>query len=124
MELVEHGQTEGKDLSWLANVYNPRLSRDGSVVMFTDQSSRCGSEYSVYVRKTDGSPAVKIGSGEFGADLSGDGKRALLFRADDPQQRIQVVPVGLGKPTVLRWDGFAPNWGASFPDQRRSGRIA
>jgi hypothetical protein len=31
---------EGKDLSWLDNVYNPRLSHDGSVVMFIDQSSR------------------------------------------------------------------------------------
>jgi Tol biopolymer transport system component/tRNA A-37 threonylcarbamoyl transferase component Bud32 len=116
MEFVEHGQTEGQDLSWLDNVYNPRLSHDGSVVMFTDQSSRGGNEYSVYVRKTDGSPAVKIGSGEFGADLSPDGKSALLFRADDPQQRIQVVPVGPGAPVVLRWDGFQPNWGCWFPD--------
>jgi hypothetical protein len=119
MEFVEHGQTEGRDLSWLDNVYNPRLSRDGSVVMFTDQSSRGGSEYSVYVRKTDGSPAVKIGGGEFGADLSPDGKWALLFRSDDPQQRIQIVPVGPGQPSVLRWDGFRPDWGAWFPDGQR-----
>jgi len=38
MEFVEHGQTEGRDLSWLDNVYNPRLSRDGSMISFTDQS--------------------------------------------------------------------------------------
>lgn len=116
MEIVEHGQTEGRDLSWLDNVYNPRLSRDGSVISFTDQSSRGGSEYSVYVRKTDGSPAVKIGGGEFASDISPDGKWVLLFRTDDPQQRIQIVPVGPGQPMVLRWDGFAPGWGAWFPD--------
>ncbi|MGC1384751.1 MAG: protein kinase [Candidatus Acidiferrales bacterium] len=116
MELVEHGQTEGRDLSWLDNVYNPRLSPDGSLVAFTDQSARGGSEYSVYVRKTDGSPAVKIGGGEFASDVSPDGKSVLLFRADDPQQRIQIVPVGPGQPAILRWDGFAPNWGVWFAD--------
>ena len=119
MEIVEHGQTEGRDLSWLDNVYNPRLSRDGSVISFTDQSSRGGSEYSVYVRKTDGSPAVKIGGGEFASDISPDGKWVLLFRVDDPQQRIQIVPVGPGQPTVLHWDGFTPGWGAWFPDGQR-----
>jgi eukaryotic-like serine/threonine-protein kinase len=119
MEFVEHGQTEGRDLSWLDNVYNPRLSRDGSIVSFTDQSSRGGSEYSVYVRKTDGSPAVKIGGGEFASDISPDGKWVLLFRADDPQQRIQIVPVGPGQPKVLRWDGFVPNWGMWFSDGQR-----
>jgi eukaryotic-like serine/threonine-protein kinase len=119
MEIVEHGQTEGRDLSWLDDVYNPRLSRDGSVISFTDQSSRGGSEYSVYVRKTDGTPAVKIGGGEFASDISPDGKWVLLFRADDPQRRIQIVPVGPGQPTVLHWDGFTPNWGAWFPDGQR-----
>ncbi len=116
MELVERGKTETRDLSWLDNVYNPRMSHDGSVVMFTDQSSLGGSDYSVYVRKTDGSPAVRIGGGEFGADLSGDGKSALFARADDPGRRIQIVPVGPGQPQVLHWDGFQPLWAGWFPD--------
>jgi len=116
MQLVLHGQSEGKDLSWLDNVYNPRLSRDGSIVSFTDQSSRGGNDYTVYVRKTDGSPAVKIGGGEFASDISPDGKSVLLFRADDPQQRIQIIPVGAGQPVILRWEGMLPNWGTWFPD--------
>jgi tRNA A-37 threonylcarbamoyl transferase component Bud32 len=116
IELVEHGQTEGRDMSWLDNPYNPRLSRDGTVMMFTDQSALGGNEYSVYARKTDGSPAAKIGGGEFGADLSQDGKWALLLRQDDPGGRIQAVPVGPGQPIVLHWDGIQPNWGAWFPD--------
>lgn len=116
MELVLHGQTEGKDLSWLDNVYNPRLSHDGSIISFTDQSSRGGNDYTVYARKTDGSPAVKIGAGEFASDMSPDGKSVLLFRADDPQQRAEIVPVGPGQPTILHWDGMAPNWGTWFPD--------
>jgi Tol biopolymer transport system component len=116
IELVEHGKTEGRDMSWLDNPYNPRLSRDGTVMMFTDQSALGGNEYSVYARKTDGSPAAKIGGGEFGADLSQDGKWALLLRQDDPGGRIQIVPVGPGQPIVLHWDGIQPNWGTWFPD--------
>jgi eukaryotic-like serine/threonine-protein kinase len=116
LELVEHGKTEGRDVNWLDNPYNPRLSRDASVMMFTDQSSQGGNEYSVYARKTDGSPAAKIGGGEFGADLSPDGRWALLLRQDDPGARIQIVPVGPGQPIVLHWDGIQPNWGTWFPD--------
>jgi Tol biopolymer transport system component len=116
MELVEHGKTEGRDLSWLDNVYNPRLSRDGSVVLFTDQSSQGGSDYSVYVRKTDGSPAVRIGGGEFGADISYDGKWAMLIRGDDAAKRVQIVPVGPGQAGALHWEKFQPLWGAWFPD--------
>jgi eukaryotic-like serine/threonine-protein kinase len=116
MELVLHGQIEGKDLSWLDNVYNPRLSHDGTIISFTDQSSRGGNDYTVYVRKTDGSPAVKIAAGEFASDMNPDGKSVLLFRADDPQQRAQIVPVGPGQPTILHWDGMIPNWGTWFPD--------
>jgi len=119
MEMVEHGKMEGRDLSWLDNVYNPRLSRDGSVVLFTDQSAQGGSDYSVYVRKTDGRPAVRIGGGEFGADISKDGKWALLLRTDDPEQKIQIVPVGPGETRALHWDGFQPGWGCWFPDGER-----
>jgi eukaryotic-like serine/threonine-protein kinase len=116
MQLVLHGRSDGKDLSWLDNVYNPRLSSDGSIVSFTDQSSRGGNDYTVYTRKTDGSPAVKIGGGEFASDISPDGKSVLLFCADDPQQRIQILPVGAGQPVILHWDGMVPNWGTWFAD--------
>jgi tRNA A-37 threonylcarbamoyl transferase component Bud32/Tol biopolymer transport system component len=119
MELLEHGKTEGRDLSWLDNVYNPRLSRDGSVVLFTDQSTQGGNDYAVYARKTDGTPAVRIGGGEFGADISYDGKWALLARSDDPGKRLQIVPVGPGQTSALHWDGFQPSWGCWFPDAQR-----
>jgi eukaryotic-like serine/threonine-protein kinase len=88
-------------------------------MLFTDQSTQGGSDYSVYARKTDGTPAVRIGGGRFGADLSKDGKWALLFRADDPGKRIQIVPVGPAQTSVLHWDGFQPNWGCCFPDGER-----
>jgi Tol biopolymer transport system component len=70
----------------------------------------------VYVRKSDGSPAVRIGSGGFGTDISPDGKWALIVMPGDPAARVQIVPVGAGQPKVLHWDGFQPTWAHWFPD--------
>jgi len=116
MAMVEHGSSEEHSLNWLDNPYMPRLSRDGSTVLFTDQSEHAGGIYSVYVRKTDGSPAVRIGGGGFGADLSPDGKWALVVLPDDPSARLQVVPTGAGQARVLHWDGIRPHWSNWLPD--------
>ena len=116
MGVVQHGESEEKDVTWLDFAYNPRLSADGSEIMFTDQTGHSGPQYSVYVRKRDGSPAVRIGDGGFGADITPDGRYALLTKADDPQMRLQIVPVGPGEKTVLHWDGVQPIWAQWFPD--------
>src|ERR1700733_8493049 len=97
MGLVEHRSTEERDLSWLDLPYGPVLSRDGSLVAFTDQSGQAGNEYEVYARKTDGSPAVHIGGGGFVTDLSDDGKWVLVGLSGDPAARLQVIPVGTGQ---------------------------
>jgi len=131
MALVEHGSSEERDLSWLDNTYGPRLSHDGSEVLFTDLSEQAGNDYAVYVRKSDGSPAVRIGQGGFGTDLSPDGKWALIMLAGDPAQRVRIVPVGPGKGHVFHWDGIDPIWAYWFPDgqhillgARQSGQAA
>jgi Tol biopolymer transport system component len=96
--------------------YGPRLSRDGSEVLFTDQSGQSGNGYSIYVRKTDGSLPVRIASGGFGTDLSPDGKWALVVLPGDPGARIRIVPTGPGQARALHWDGFQPAWGHWTPD--------
>jgi hypothetical protein len=116
MALLEHGGSQEKDVTWLDFAYNPRLSADGSEIMFTDQTGHSGSQYGVYVRKRDGSTAVRIGENGYGADLSLDGKFAVLTKADDPQMRVQVVPVGAGEKSVLHWDGVQPIWANWFAD--------
>jgi hypothetical protein len=92
------------------------LSHDGSEVLFTDQSGQGGHDYSVYVRKSDGSPAVRIGGGGFGTDLSADGQWALVSLPGDPAGRVQIVPVGPGQARVFHWDGIEPLWADWFPD--------
>jgi hypothetical protein len=114
--LLEHGSTEERDLSWLDNPYGPRLSRDGSEVLFTDQSGHGGHDYAVYVRKSDGSTAVRIGGGGFGTDLSPDGQWALVSLPGDAAGRLQIVPVGPGQARDFHWDGIVPLWASWFPD--------
>jgi eukaryotic-like serine/threonine-protein kinase len=114
--LLEHGSTEERDLSWLDNPYGPRLSRDGSELLFTDQSGHGGHDYAVYVRKSDGSPAVRIGGGGFATDLSPDGQRALISLPGDATGPLQIVPVGPGQARDLHWDGIVPLWASWFPD--------
>ena len=116
MAMVEHGSNEEHSLNWLDYPYQPRLSWDGGALLFTDQSEHAGGSYSVYVRKTDGSPAVRIAGGGFGADLSPDGKWALVVLPDDPAARLQIVPTGAGQARVFHWDGIRPLWAFWFPD--------
>jgi Tol biopolymer transport system component len=116
MGFLEHGSDEPRDLSWLDNPYGARLSRDGSELLFTDQSGRAGSDYSVYIRKTDGSPAVRIGAGGFGSDISPDGKWALVVLPGDPAARVQIVPTGAGQGRTLHWENIQPIWAQWFPD--------
>ncbi|MFZ3340114.1 MAG: protein kinase [Terriglobales bacterium] len=114
--MVEHRSTVERDLSWLDNPYGPVLSRDGSIIAFTDQSGQAGNQYEVYARKTDGSPAVHIGGGGFVSDLSDDGKWVLAVLPGDAAARLQVIPVGTGQSRVLHWDGIQPRWAHWFPD--------
>jgi Tol biopolymer transport system component len=116
MGMVRHGSAEERDLSWLDNPYGPQLTRDGSEFSFTDQSGQAGNGYEVYVRKTDGSPAVHIGGGGFASDISPDGKWVLVVLPGDPTGRVQIVPVGAGQARVLHWDGFEVRWADWFFD--------
>jgi len=116
MAVIEHGTSEEKDMTWLDFAYNPRLSADGSEILFTDQTGQGGPQYNVYVRKRDGSPAVRIGENGFGSDITEDGRFALVVKADDPQMRVQIVPVGPGEKSVLHWDGVQPIWAEWFQD--------
>jgi Tol biopolymer transport system component len=109
-----------RNLSWLDWSRSPCLSEDGGTVAFTEEAEGGGPGYSVYLRKTDGSPAVRLGEGEAIA-LSPDGKWVLsvLVRLDPAP--LVLLPTGAGEPKPLPKDsihhGAEP---ASFtPDGRR-----
>ena len=116
--VLSPGETKERELTWLDWSLPAALSRDGRTVLFSEAGEGGGAGYSVYIRKTDGSPAVRLGEGS-SQDLSPDGEWALaiVHSASDPQ--LAAYPTGAGEPKVFPKDGVAV-FGASFlPDGKR-----
>jgi WD40 repeat protein len=108
-----------RDMSWLDSSVSPRLSADGQMVLFTEQGGERNLNYIVCLRKTDGSPVVRLGEGASQA-LSPDGKWALAFVPTSPGQPV-LYPTGAGEPVKLQRgsiEAYEPSAGW-FPDGRR-----
>ena len=70
------GETNERELSW-HDWTSPRdMSDDGKLVSFDETGEAGGETGGLYVRRTDGSPAVRLGDGET-PSLSRDGKWVL-----------------------------------------------
>jgi Tol biopolymer transport system component len=112
------GESKERDLTWLDYSLPTFLSSDGRTVLFTEGGEGGGAGYSVYVRKTDGSPAVRLGEG-LGQALSPDGKWAvvILHPATDPQ--LAVYPTGAGEPKLLSKEGVTVLNACWMPDGKR-----
>ena len=104
-----------RDLGWL-NWSTPRaLSHDGKVLLFDETHEGGGSTGTVYLRKTDGSPPVRLGDGT-AADLSPDGQWAVAVTY---KGQLSLIPVGAGEARLLRTEGLEPRDARFFPDGRR-----
>jgi Tol biopolymer transport system component len=93
------GETAERDLSWFETSELADLSLDGLRILLTESGQGGGERLSVYLRDTDGSPAVRLGDGRALA-LSPDGRWALALSATDPR-RLFLLPTGAGEPREL-----------------------
>ena len=113
------------ELSWLDYTYPADLSSDGKTLLFDeeggggalDYSKSSGLTYAVYIRKTDGSPAVLLGEGG-AVSLSPDGKWAIAQSQESPSQ-FRLLPTGAGEPRDLTKDNINHSWAHWFPDGKR-----
>jgi serine/threonine protein kinase len=96
-----------RDLSWLDGSTLGDLSADGTQMLFSEIQEAGGSEGSVYLRKSDGSPPVRLGSG-VGLCLSPDGKWALALSRS--RTELRLLPTGVGEPQTIKGN-FAAYWG-------------
>jgi hypothetical protein len=87
------GAAEDRDLSWLNTSHARALSQDGQTLLFAETG--VGANYAVCLRKTDGSPVVRLGEG-WPADLSADGKWVLAVVQSRPPQLV-IYPTGAGE---------------------------
>jgi Tol biopolymer transport system component len=108
------GQETEHDLTWLDWSYPASLSADGKSLLFREEGEAGGSTYAVYIRYTDGSPAVRLGDGSSLA-LSPDGKWALSTRGDRPTD-LFLVPTGPGEAKLLSQGTINHSAAVWFPE--------
>ncbi len=105
------------DFTWLDWSFPVTLSADGKTLLFREEGEAGGPSYAVYVRKTDGSPAVRLGNGQSLA-LSPDGKWALSCRGDK-ETDLFLLPTGPGEPRQLQGHDIIHSAAIFFPDGKR-----
>ena len=111
------GEAAERDLGWLDWSWPGALSADGEWLLFTEQGQGGGPEYSVYLRKTDGSPPVRLGNGS-GTGLSWDGQWAVVTWLSQ-LDRIDILPRGAGESRTLKLPGFTMGLANFLPGDKR-----
>jgi eukaryotic-like serine/threonine-protein kinase len=102
------GAKSERDMSWFDYSYLADISSDGKTILFSEDGSGGGPLYTTYIRKTDGSPAVRLGDG--GANsLSPDGRWALAL-LPKVQGELKLLPTGAGEPRVLSLGDINPQY--------------
>jgi eukaryotic-like serine/threonine-protein kinase len=112
------GADAERELSWLDYGGAAAISADGQLILFDESGEGGGKGYSVFVRKTDGSPAVRLGEGS-AMSLSRDGKQVLAVVSSTENPQIVIYPTGPGEPRPLSRDGLnivSADW---MPDGKR-----
>ncbi len=108
-----------RDVAWLDLSDVRDISADGKWVLLTEAGVGSRTE-GAYLRKTDGSPGVRIGDG-YGYGLSPDGNWALSVVSGPPSQ-LFLLPTGAGEARMMprgKIDVHSGFTGACFADSRR-----
>jgi eukaryotic-like serine/threonine-protein kinase len=107
-----------RDMSWLDTSNHGVLSSDGKVILLSETSAVADANYALILRKTDGSPVVKLGEG-VAQGISPDKQWALSMVPSDPM-RLVLYPVGAGEPRKLDTGNVQSyDSAAFFPDGKR-----
>jgi eukaryotic-like serine/threonine-protein kinase len=114
------GATAERELSWLGSAIAAAISADGKLLLTTENGLSASGTEAVYLRSTDGSPAIRLGQG-YADSLSPDGKWVQALRTV-PKAYAVLMPIGPGeeKPVSVAghedWDTSIIGW---LPDGKR-----
>ena len=122
---MDPGATKERDLPWLHYSYPADLSADGKTLLFDEEGIGGGVQYgdaqdltyAVYIRNTDGTPAIRLGEGSASA-LSPDQKWVIVVTPIAPGQ-LRLLPTGAGETQSLTTDSINHQWARWFPDGKR-----
>ncbi len=116
--VLSPGQTAPRDLTWFDLSALAGFSDDGSLVLINENGDATGRGGAYYVRKTDGSPATRLGEG-LAIALSPDGKWVLARKAESKTSYV-LTPTGAGSSSILEEPGVEAAGNARFsPDGKR-----
>ncbi len=105
-----------RELSWFDWSLPTGISPDGKMIVFSETGEGAGGGATIYIRETNGAPAVKLGAGAF-ATFSPDGKYVISTDLDGTE--ISVFPVGTGSVRKIQLKGFAMLMAGLLPDGKR-----
>ena len=86
---------------WLDIPLAADMSEDGRWLLFSDEGQSAGLNYAVALRKTDGTPAVRLGEG-YAVALSPDSKWAIGYSSQPRSRAIRALPDGPGSDDAAR----------------------
>ncbi len=110
------GSTAETNLSWLDFSRVTDLSDDGKTLLLDESGRGGGAKGSIYLRKSDGAPATRLGEG-LPLALSPDGKW-VIATPETTQDRLILIPTGAGQPKVFQTEGVRYLTAVWMPDGR------
>jgi Tol biopolymer transport system component len=110
------GQAKETDLSWHDWTVPRDFTDDGKLISFDETGEAGGETGAIYVRSSDGSPAVRLGEGR-GPSVSPDGKWVLALGTGGRNELLDL-PTGAGESRVISTGEVHAQYGYFFPDQR------
>jgi serine/threonine protein kinase/Tol biopolymer transport system component len=112
-----NGDTRGRELSWFDYSLPAGISNDGKTLLFAEAGEAGGSTYSIYIRGTDGSPAIRLGDGNPQV-LSPDGAWVLALTHATPAQ-LFLLPTKAGARRSATNDSIDHVAGGFTPDGKQ-----
>jgi len=122
LRCLVRGETHERELGWLDDSEAKTIAENGSAVLFGEYGEARDQRGGVYLRKTDGTPAVRLGDGD-GMELSEDGRWALSINPGPPRSLV-LLPTGAGSPRKIPLEGFEPFYAFFLPGGKGYGLVA
>jgi len=94
------------------------LSNDGQSLVFVELSNGQGRNSAIYLRKADGSPAIRLGYGNR-PSLSPDGKWVACIHHEGERSGLMLLPTGPGESVFPKIEGIHFDGVEWFPDQKK-----
>jgi serine/threonine protein kinase len=112
------GSKQESDLSWFdaSRVYD--ISADGKIILFVELSYGQARNPAIYLRKTDGAQAVRLGDGNRPV-LSPDGKFVACILNNGPKTELSLLPTGPGEARTFSTPGMHYERVEWFPDGQK-----